>query len=685
LTETYLPIVKATGAEPRRDVSPNNPANRRAFRDAWKNHVEAIKTRASLLQDAEALAGIGSWEFDLVNRTRTWSDQMLRIMEVDLDRETAGVDPVWSRLYPEDREAVRACLDRAIVERTPFALEFRAHLPSGRDAVFSARGRVLCDRAGQPTRLIGVTWDVTAQREREERLLKREALLLQTERVANLGTWHHDYRTDKLTASEDLMKIYGLRSQEEFDRKLHWTRMDPSDHEQALRNMARAKEECGTFDVTLRYHHPDGGLRILNLRCVSLPGEDGTPVSAIGVTQDVTKRAEHEEGLRKNQMLLSHAERIAQFGSWERDLATGRMCFSKHAVEIFGLASESEWTSESHWERVHPADRKSRDTMRQAWAEGRAFDHVLRYRRPDGEQRIFHTRGLTLQDAAGTPVRAIGVVQDVTEQRRAEEELHRLSRRLMHTRDNERRRLARELHESAGQSLAALKMTLGCIRDQLPQEPGVSHLLLQSAGELADEAIREVRTISYLIHPPLLDEAGLGLALRLYLKGFSDRSGIEVKLEGDEDFGRTVQEAETTLFRVVQEALTNVHRHSGSRTAQVHLARAGGKMIVEVSDQGRGLPDARRARHRGVGIAGMLERVKHLNGELEFASEPGQGTTIRAILPDFGTDLAHETSTKGDSAPASPPAAMTQHPNPVPREQSDGQEAKSRRRRAAAR
>ncbi len=638
-----------------------------------------------MLQEAEALAGIGSWEFDLVNQTRTWSDQMLRIMEVDLDREPDGVDPVWSRMDPEDREAVRAALDRAITEKTPFALEFRVHLPSGRDAVFSARGRALYDRAGRPTKLIGVTWDVTAQREREARLLKREALLLQTERVANLGTWHHDYRTDKLTASEDLMKIYGLRSQEEFDQKLHWARMDPNDHEQALRNMARAKQESGTFDATLRYHHPDGGLRTLNLRCVSLPGEDGKPASAIGVTQDVTTHTEREEGLRKNQALLSHAERIAQFGSWERDLATGRMFFSKHAIKIFGLASESEWEPEAHWERVHPADRKARETMKQAWAEGRPFDHVIRYRRPDGEQRIFHTRGLTLQDAASRPVRAIGVVQDVTEQRRAEEELHRLSRRLMHTRDNERRRLARELHESAGQSLAALKMTLGCIRNQLPQEPGVSHLLLQSAGELADEAIREVRTISYLIHPPLLDEAGLGLALRLYLKGFSDRSGIQMKLEGDENFGRTVQEAETTLFRVVQEALTNVHRHSGSHTAQVRLARADGKLIVEVSDQGRGLPDARRAPHRGVGIAGMMERVKHLNGELEFESQPGRGTTIRAILPDFGTDLARETSIKDDSAPASPPSAVAQHSDPSPRKPKDGQKIQSRRRRAAAR
>ena len=293
----------------------------------------------------------------------------------------------------------------------------------------------------------------------------------------------------------------------------------------------------------------------------------------------------------------------------------------------------------------------------------------MRYRRPDGAERILETRGRTLCDAAGLPIRAIGVVQDVTEQRRAEEELRRLSRQLMHTRDNERRRLARELHESAGQSLAALKMTLGCVRNQLPEDAVVPQLLLESAPELADEAIREVRTICYLIHPPLLDEAGLGVALRLYLKGFSQRSGIEVTLEGDDTFGRTAQEPETVLFRVVQEALTNVHRHSGSRTALVCLARESGKLIVEISDQGQGFAGAGddNAAGRGVGIAGMLERVKHLNGEINFDSRAGRGTAIRVVLPDPGTEPAIDR----EAAPA--------------RKRQDGQKIQNRRRRSATR
>jgi PAS domain S-box-containing protein len=636
-----------------------------------------------MLQDAEELAGMGSWEFDLVTRERWWSEGLIRIMEVNLDSEPRGGDHFWNRVHPDDSVILRGLVDRAVTQRAPFMAEFRALLPSGRRSIFAARGRAIYNEAGQPTRMIGVTWDITEQREREERLRKREALLEQAERVANMGTWHHDFASDKVYASEDLLKVYGLKSYEEWEQKLHWSRFDPEDHQQAIRNMQRAKQECGTYDVILRYHHPDSGLRILNLRCVSLPARNGKPAYAIGITQDVTKHTERDEGLRRNQALLSHAERIANFGSWQTDFATGKTFFSKHALEIFGLESQEEWDAETCWQRVDPEDRKTREAMKQAWAEGKSFNYTTRYRRPDGEDRVLHTRGLTLADASGTPARAIGVIHDVTEQLRAEEELRRLSRQLMQTRDSERRRLARELHESAGQSLAALKMTLGRVRDHLPED-AVLHLLLASAAELADEAIREVRTVSYVIHPPLLDEAGLGLALRLYLKGFSERSGIQTSLEGGGDFGRAAQESETTLFRVVQESLTNVHRHSGSRTALVRLRREDGKLIAEIADKGRGLPHADRAAGHGVGIAGMLERVKHLNGSLEIDSRPGKGTTIRVALPDSDFESAMIRQVEQTFQPSAEP----REPRPLPgkAKQEDAEEVQTGRpgRRAVA-
>lgn len=247
--------------------------------------------------------------------------------------------------------------------------------------------------------------------------------------------------------------------------------------------------------------------------------------------------------------------------------------------------------------------------------------------------------------------RILGTSPDITERRKVEErlrrseaslalaehKLRRLSQRSLDERDHERRQMARDLHESAGQSLAALKMTLGNLRKSLPPDNERALELLQSSVKLAEDAIREVRSIAYLMHPPLLDETGLGPALRWYARGFSERSGIQVVVDIPETFGRLSQDVETALFRIVQEALTNVHRYSGSRTARVCVAIEGGRIRIEVRDEGCGIAPHGSIMNDdalpGVGIAGMRERVTLLNGTFELESAPGVGTTVRAILP----------------------------------------------------
>ncbi len=175
----------------------------------------------------------------------------------------------------------------------------------------------------------------------------------------------------------------------------------------------------------------------------------------------------------------------------------------------------------------------------------------------------------------------IGTTEDVTERTERETELRRLSRQLLHARDAEQRRIARDLHETAVQSMAALKMMLGRIGNMVPKSNKRARDLVRSTTEVADEIIREVRTISHLMHPPLLDEGGLYPALHWYARGFSERSGIAANLQMDEVFGRLPRDTEIAIFRIVQEALTNVHRHSGSRDAIIRVVRSGAGVRVE--------------------------------------------------------------------------------------------------------
>ena len=228
-------------------------------------------------------------------------------------------------------------------------------------------------------------------------------------------------------------------------------------------------------------------------------------------------------------------------------------------------------------------------------------------------------------------------VRGTPRKKRSVQELRLLSQKLIRARDQEWRQIARELHESAGQSSAALKMTLVRLGEALPKSRDLANDLLASAVELINGAIREVRTVSYPMHPPLLDEAGLGPALRWYAKGYSERSGITLDVQIPEDLGCAAQVVETTLFRLVQEALTNIHLYSGSRTGAIRLAREDAYLHAEIRDGGCGLSAPKlagtAAASMGVGIAGMRERVAQLGGIFELESEPGRGTTVRATLP----------------------------------------------------
>ncbi len=218
------------------------------------------------------------------------------------------------------------------------------------------------------------------------------------------------------------------------------------------------------------------------------------------------------------------------------------------------------------------------------------------------------------------------------ERRESERALQRLSGRILKVQDEEQRRLARLLHETTAQNLAALRMNLTHIQRTCRDEEAVP-LIGESIG-LADRSIQEIRTLSYLLHPPLLDEFGLSLALRWYVTGFEQRSGIRVTLDAPEDLGRLPREHETAVFRIVQEALTNVHRHSGSTVAHIRIARDAEHLSLRVQDEGNGFAqkDIAAAAALGVGIAGMQHRVRELGGTLHIDSSE-KGTSLSVNLP----------------------------------------------------
>lgn len=262
----------------------------------------------------------------------------------------------------------------------------------------------------------------------------------------------------------------------------------------------------------------------------------------------------------------------------------------------------------------------------------------------DGSKRwiLMAVVGTTTVDPQRQRAYHDGVLYDITARKRAQSSLRRLSARLLQLQDEERRRLARELHDSTGQDLAALEMNLvqleASARARLQEE---ARTTLSGSVSLVRQCSQQIRTMSYLLHPPLLDELGLEVAVRDFAEGFSQRSGIPVEIEVSPNLGRLHSDVETALFRIVQECLSNVQRHSGSPDARVRLVAGDAELHLEVSDHGRGISGAVLSEEAGaeetvgslgVGLRGMRERMHQLGGRLTIDSGTG-GTTVRAVLP----------------------------------------------------
>jgi PAS domain S-box-containing protein len=355
------------------------------------------------------------------------------------------------------------------------------------------------------------------------------------------------------------------------------------------------------------------------------------------------------------------------------------------AERLFGYTARE--AVGQHISLIIPANRRDEETVIiERIKKGERIEHfdTVRVRKDKTPLDISLTIS-PVRDATGKIVGASKIAQDITQRKRIERELREseeryrtladaldtqvqfrtqeletsnsalrdLSGRLLASQDHERRHIARELHDSAGQTLAALGMQLARISADAKKNPAQLAKDVEDAEELVRHLSQEIRTTSYLLHPPMLDENGISSALSWYVQGLAERSSLAIDLKVPDDFGRLPSEMELLIFRLVQECLTNIHRHSGSKTARIRVERKESSVDVEVQDQGRGMSPERLAEIQsqgtGVGIRGMRERVRHFRGDLVIESN-GSGTKVYATIPVKTPLSTHNSSTQQDVA-----------------------------------
>ena len=531
--------------------------------------------------------------------------------------------------FPEPIESIK----EQLLRDGSWSGELRHTCATGAIKIVSTHWVVERDASGNIRSVLESNRDITEAKPAEE-AQNRLAAIVESSDDAIVSKGLDGIITSWNKAAE---RMFGYTANESIGQ--HITLIIPLDRRDEENNiLARIGrgERIDHFQTVRR--RKDGTLLDVSVTISPLRDLSGRVIGASKVARDITAEKRAEQALRESEQRYQTVTDASPIMIWMS--GTDKLCyyFNKVWLDFVGRTLEQE-VGNGWAENVHPDDF---DRCLQVYVSNfdgqRPFEMEYRLRHHSGQYRWILDRGVPRYKPDGTFEGYVGGCLDIHDRKEAAEKIRIAdeSLRLIKAQDEERRHIAREFHDSAGQTLTVLGLSLA----QLVQKAEMISPELAKEGREIEEVVqqlhREIRTTSYLLHPPLLDEAGVKPALSWYVQGVAERSGIAIHLNISEDFGRLPAEMELAIFRVVQECLTNIHRHAESNTAWIRVAREKAGVCIEVRDEGKGISRERLAeiqsRGCGVGIGGIRERLRRFHGEMKIESN-GSGTTVSATIP----------------------------------------------------
>jgi PAS domain S-box-containing protein len=414
---------------------------------------------------------------------------------------------------------------------------------------------------------------------------------------------------------------------------LPWWSHSPIERDRIADALDRAaRGESLRFDTTVR--RVVGGFLQIDAAFAPLRDSTGAITHVLGSGVDVTSRHQAEEALINSQARLAEAQRIAHLGSWEWDTRKDVVTWSDELFSVYGVDRAAfNGTYEAFLACVHPDDlERTKEIIRAALERRTSFVFEHRLIRRDGTIGMVHARGEVVCDTEGRPLRMVGSVHDITEIWESRQQLRALAARLDAIREDERRTLSREIHDRVGQDLTALKLDLASLRNRLPADPEVDKRVARM-DTLIDETLATARRVAADLRPVLLEDLGLAAAIEGQARDFQARTGIPWAVAAPTDLPPLDDAAALALYRILQEALTNIARHAQARQVKIALLVADQELVLTVEDDGRGITPAELGRPTSLGLVGMRERALVVGGSVTIAPRRPAGTSVIARVP----------------------------------------------------
>ena len=574
------------------------------------------------------------WDWDLVSGQNIWFGDLETTFGISADTYLAGEHEFLERLYPGDRERISRVLADAVQYRRPFRAEYRVVQPDGTIRWLADTGRFYLAANGDPQRSLGIAVDITERKQAEEARRQKEVELDKTEKLAKVGAWQWDPETDTVTWSEELYRIAGLDPAQPAPTYKDHPKIYTSESFERLNRAVEESLRTGTpYELDLEMIRSDGTSRWLIGRGEAKQDDKGRILQLHGTVHDITERKQAEFALRESEERFRLVANSAPVMIWMS--GTDKLCtyFNKPWLDFTGRPLSSELGN--GWaEGVHAEDlKRCLEIYSRAFDRREEFRMEYRLLRHDQKYRWVSDTGVPRFSSEGSFAGYIGSCIDVTEQRLAVEALSDVGSRMMRAQEQERTRIARDLHDDISQRLALTVIELDELKATIPgSDPSILNRVDQVRNHTSEIAA-DVQTLSHELHSPRLDHLGLAMAMRGFCLEFGEKHKLQIDFRCHDVPGHLPGDISLCLFRVLQEAVHNAAKHSGTPRLDVECWGIPDEIHLIVRDAGIGFNSETAAKGRGLGLFSMSERVKLVNGSISVNSRLQEGTEIHVRVP----------------------------------------------------